>query len=411
MKHHYVLALLVALLTATPARAEPAPTLQLVESVPLESSWDTAAPNTTEAWVALFDGAERTIDMAQFYLAHVPGHALDPVLAALRKAASRGVKVRILAEKGMADESGDTLQDLGSHPNITWAWFDISHKTDGIIHAKYMVIDSTIVFLGSQNFDWRALEHIREVGIRIADPSVAMAFQVLFDLDWLAMAEDRWEHSKALPDKDHDGLPDGRDPAPDVPLCKPAKGPVICPVFAPPALHPVGLQPSLEALVALLDGARTSISIQLMTYDTRDGDEGQWKVLDEALRRAARRGVEVRMNIADWSLKPPRVDHLKSLQRVEHIHVRINSIPDWSGGYIPFARVDHSKTMVVDGRIGWVGTSNWGKGYFDSVRAVEVHFDDPATVQQLAALFELGWNGPYAFDLDVDREYPLRKHD
>ena len=411
MKHHYVMFLLCALLTAAPAQADPAPTLQLVESVPLESSWDTAALNTPEVWVALFDGAERTIDMAQFYLAHVPGHALDPVLAALRKAASRGVKVRILAEKGMADESEDTLQDLGSHPNITWAWFDISHKTDGIIHAKYMVIDSTIVFLGSQNFDWRALEHIHEIGIRIAEPSVAMAFQVLFDLDWLAMTEDRWEHSKTLPDKDHDGLPDSRDPAPDDPLCKPARGPVICPVFAPPSLLPKGLTPSLEALLSLLSGAKKSIDIQVMTYDLRDGDHETWTILDKALRTAAGRGIEIRMNIADWSLKAPRIDHLKSLQQVKNIHVRINSIPDWSGGYLPYARVDHSKYMVVDSRIGWVGTSNWGKGYFDSVRAVEVYFDDPATVKQLAALFELGWDGPYGFDLEVDRDYPLRKHD
>ena len=405
------LPILLALLLASPTWAEPRPTLQLVESVPMETSWDTSAPNTPEAWVGLFDGAQARIDLAQFYLAHKPGHALDPVLAALRRAASRGVKVRILAEKEMADESADTLQDLGCHPNISWAWFDISHKTEGIIHAKYMVVDTAIVFLGSQNFDWRALEHIHELGVRIDEPSVAMAFQVLFDLDWAAMKDDRWEHASPQSDRDRDGIPDGRDPAPDEALCKPKRGPFICPVFAPPSLLPAGLAPSLDALISLLDGAERSIHIQIMTYDIRDGEETEWTVLDEALRRAATRGVKVRMNIADWSLKPPRVDFLKSLQRVANIDVRINSIPEWSGGYVPFARVDHSKYMVVDNRIGWIGTSNWGKGYFDSVRAVEVYFDEPATVAQLVALFEKGWNGPYAFDLDVDREYPLRKHD
>ncbi len=406
-----ILPLLVVLLAAATALADPAPKLQLVESVPVETNWDTKAPNTQETWVGLFDGAKSTIDLAQFYLAHKPGQALDPVLAALRRAASRGVKVRIQAEKGMADESADTLQDLGSHPNISWAWFDISEKTDGIIHAKYMVIDSAVIFLGSQNFDWRALEHIHELGLRVAEPSVAAAFQLLFNLDWEAMSDNRWEHERAQPDKDHDGLPDKLDPAPTEKMCKPDVGPVVCPVFAPPSLLPKGFVPSLEALLKLLDGATESIDIQLMTYDIRDGEEGKWLVLDEALRRAAKRGIKIRMNIADWSLKPPRIDHLKSLQRVENIAVRINAIPEWSGGYLPFSRVDHSKYMVVDNRIGWIGTSNWGKGYFDSVRAVEIYFDDAATVVQLAAIFELGWSGPYAFDLEVDREYPLRKHD
>jgi phosphatidylserine/phosphatidylglycerophosphate/cardiolipin synthase-like enzyme len=406
-----ILPLLLVLLAAAPALADTTPKLQLVESVPVETNWDTRAPNTQEAWVALFDGAKNTIDMAQFYLAHKPGQALDPVLAALRRAASRGVKVRILAEKGMADESADTLQDLGSHPNISWAWFDISVKTDGIIHAKYMVVDTAIVFMGSQNFDWRALEHIHELGVRIVEPSVAAAFQLLFNLDWVAMKSDRWDHTLRQPDRDHDGLPDGLDPAPDRPMCKPGNGPIICPVFAPPSLLPAGFARSLSALLELLDGANNTIDIQLMTYDIRDGEEGKWTVLDEALRRAAKRGVKIRMNIADWSLKPPRIDFLKSLQQVENISVRINAIPEWSGGYLPYSRVDHSKYMVVDNRIGWVGTSNWGKGYFDSVRAVEVYFDDPATTGQLAAIFELGWSGPYAFDLEVDREYPLRKHD
>ncbi len=406
-----ILPLLVALIASAPALADPTPKLQLVESVPVETNWDTEAPNTQEAWVALFDGAQSTIDLAQFYLAHKPGQALDPVLAALRRAASRGIKVRIQAERSMADESADTLQDLGSHPNISWVWFDISAKTEGIIHAKYMVIDSAIVFLGSQNFDWRALEHIHELGVRIAEPSVAAAFQLLFNLDWMAMKGGKWEHDLKPPDRDGDGLPDEQDPAPDSPMCNPGSGLVLCPVFAPPSLLPAGFKPSLTALLELLDGAENSIDIQLMTYDIRDGEEGKWTVLDEALRRASKRGVKIRMNMADWSLKPPRIDHLKSLQQVENISVRINSIPEWSGGYLPYSRVDHSKYMVVDNRIGWIGTSNWGKGYFDSVRAVEVYFDDPNTVGQLVAVFDLGWKGPYAFDLEVAREYPLRKHD
>jgi phosphatidylserine/phosphatidylglycerophosphate/cardiolipin synthase-like enzyme len=402
--------LILSLLAARPLAAEPLPRLQLVESVPVETDWDTPAPNSAETWVALFESARTTIDLAQFYLAHEPGHALDPVLAALKAAADRGVKVRILAEKEMAEESADTLADLGSHANIDWAWFDIHDKTGGIIHAKYMVIDGTVAFVGSQNFDWRALEHIHEIGVRIADASAARSLQILFDVDWQAMRHHRWTFDTPVADRDQDGLPDSLDPAPDQAMCEGKPGAMVCPVFAPPTLLPPGFKTSLEALVGLLDQAVSAIDIQVMTYDLRGANDTQWRVLDDALLRAAGRGVQIRLNIADWSLKAPRIDALKALQRVTNISVRVNSIPDWSGGHIPYARVDHSKIMVIDGRVGWVGTSNWGQGYFDSVRAVEVYFDIPATVKELAALFDKGWSGPYATDLDVDKEYTPRNH-
>ena len=41
--------------------------------------------------------------------------------------------------------------------------------TPGILHAKYIVVDQRTCYLGSQNFDWRALEHIVELGARFDD--------------------------------------------------------------------------------------------------------------------------------------------------------------------------------------------------------------------------------------------------
>ena len=76
----------------------------------------------------------------------------------------------------------------------------------GIIHAKYMVVDGKQAFIGSQNFDWRSLEHIHETGLRISDATVVSQVQAIFNQDWQAQA--------ALADKQAVPLPAaGKEPA------------------------------------------------------------------------------------------------------------------------------------------------------------------------------------------------------
>ena len=43
---------------------------------------------------------------------------------------------------------------------------DIGTVAGGVQHAKFFIVDGEEVFLGSQNFDWRALKHIHELGVR-----------------------------------------------------------------------------------------------------------------------------------------------------------------------------------------------------------------------------------------------------
>ena len=47
-------------------------------------------------------------------------------------------------------------------------------------------MDSTQAFVGSQNFDWRALKHIHELGLRITDAPIVANVQKVFDHDWEA---------------------------------------------------------------------------------------------------------------------------------------------------------------------------------------------------------------------------------
>src|SRR5690606_17262512 len=117
----------------------------------------------------------------------------------------------------------------------------------------------------------------------------------------------------------------------------------------------------LPRLVALLDGATRAIDLQLLSYSTTSRDGSAFSTLDDALRRAAARGVRVRLLVSEWGAKPESAARrsVESLSEVAPVEVRVLAIPPWSGGEIPFARVAHAKYLVVDGRRAWVGTSNW----------------------------------------------------
>ena len=51
------------------------------------------------------------------------------------------------------------------------------------------VADGRRAFLGSQNFDWRALKHIHETGLLVTLPRLVRQIQEIFELDWKAEAE------------------------------------------------------------------------------------------------------------------------------------------------------------------------------------------------------------------------------
>ena len=64
----------------------------------------------------------------------------------------------------------------------------------GVLHSKAMVVDREVVFLGSANFDWRALEHIQELGALVHSEPLARAMAAARSM--LPMAA-RWMSSSS----------------------------------------------------------------------------------------------------------------------------------------------------------------------------------------------------------------------
>ena len=374
------------------------PGYELVQTVPLEttlSSSDLRDPATV--WSALFDSARHEIVIGQFYAASKPGAPFEKVIERLAAAGQRGVKIRFLMDqKGVGLSEPATLARLRAIPNLELRLLDYSKLTgNGIIHAKYLAVDAKAAFIGSQNFDWRAFSHIHETGLLITDAAVVGQVQAIFEQDW--RAQGLLAAGQAVPALAPVALAGGA-PAPAQLVASPA------------AYNPPGVADSEVVLPALLAEAKREIRVQLLDYAPLSyGPERTrpyYAVIDNALRAAAARGVTIKLMVSHWNTEQPALAYLKSLAMLPNVQVKIVTLPAASGGPIPFARVIHSKTMSIDGKVAWVGTSNWSGGYLDKSRNLEVVLRNEAMAQRLAAQHEQTWSSAYAAALDLHKDYP-----
>lgn len=384
----------LALVAATedgPARIE------LVETFPVETDLDQPdLRETHEVWRELFDGAQRSIDLAQFYASDRPGSRLSDLVVALEEAAGRGVRVRFLAEARFHETYPETLDRLDAVDGIEVRLFQVAQVMGGVLHAKYLLVDDSTTWIGSQNFDWRSLEHIQELGARVESRKVTATLRSVFDADWaLAGGASREE---ALAE---------RDLASDFPEEADWNGnPVrITPLFSPRDWLPDERLWDLPRIVELVDGARERVRVQLLTYRAVDREGRYFDVLESALRRAAARGVAVELLLADWGKRRGTIEGLQSLQALEGVEVRLATVPPASEGFVPFARVIHAKYAVVDGRAAWIGTSNWERGYFHESRNVSLLVEGEAFGARLDEYFEKVWSSELAETVDPGATY------
>ncbi|CAI1130603.1 phospholipase D-like domain-containing protein [Serratia quinivorans] len=375
------------------------PGYELVYTAPVETALQADdLRNTAEVWQQMFDAAKTRIDLGQFYVANQQGSLLDGVLQDLKAAGERGVKIRFLMEeKGIRISTPETLEQLKAIPNLELRIIPYQRLSGGILHAKYLLVDGEQAFVGSQNFDWRALAHIHETGLRISDAGVVGQIQAIFEQDWQAQA-------LLAADKPVPQLP--YQPSTETP-----QGNYL--VASPRAYNPAGVIDSQVELPRLLATAKQRVRVQVMDYAPLSyGPEHSrpyYAVIDNALRSAAARGVQVELMVANWNTKKPDIAWLKSLAVVPNVQVKIVTIPPASSGFIPFARVIHSKIMTIDGETAWIGTSNWTGGYLDNSRNLELVLHNPAMSQRVDKLYSQLWDSVYAEPIKLDYDYPAPK--
>ncbi|EEY67671.1 phospholipase D, Pi-sPLD-like-1 [Phytophthora infestans T30-4] len=197
-------------------------TLSLVESLPVgDFDLSSSVPQTFEALTRHVVAAKRSIDLSAMYWnllgeedrkvytdAEMTKFGADRgknLLLALKEAAIRGVKIRVLTAKqnvetGEIDEAAE--MSCGSLPSEVQMLVNAAKKKvevrcwsgpewygSGILHQKIWIFDDSHVYVGSANMDWKSLAQVMEVGVVMEDLSptsnVIQDMKRLYETWWM----------------------------------------------------------------------------------------------------------------------------------------------------------------------------------------------------------------------------------
>lgn len=268
------------------------------------------------------DHADCAIDVGIYLLTN------DDVIAALERAAQRGVRVRVIVEQYPYGGSADTVALVKrlDAAGIEHQWSDSRFR---FTHAKYMVIDRQVAIIMNMNLTASAFKGNREFGAISTDVAVVNEAQAIFDGDW------------------------NGDP-----LDRPG-GPLI--------LSPTN---SRQRFLDLIDGATTSIDLYVEVIN----DPG----LINALGYAAQAGIRVRLIV-----NSPENDNVRTTYAAlarSGVEVRV-----LGRLYV------HAKAMIVDGSSVIVGSQNFTPTSLDSNREMAMVVTSPGSVQRVQAVFAQDW--------------------
>ena len=379
--------------------------IELVESVPAETILERSElHHASDVWLKMFNDAKKTIDIETFYFANEKNEVLEPILDALKNAANRGVSIRIIVDSSFYAGSDHSVDLLNGIKNITIKKLNMKAVVGGIMHAKYFVVDGDNVFTGSQNMDWRALKHIHEMGVRVKNDQIGYTFEEIFNIDYQLCDKSDVTTIQGLltPKKLH-----------AINRLNPVKfessdyGSVsLYPAFSPELSTPKMLEGELESIVRIIGNAKDKVLIQMYSYNTKNN----FTQIDDALRAAAAKGVKIKIIFSNWAIRTDATETIKALSQVNNIEVKFSNIPEYSSGFIPYARVEHCKYFMADDNISFISSANWEKGYFYDTRNASMVINNNSINADLQAVFMRDWNGNLTETVDLNKVYePVKK--
>jgi phosphatidylserine/phosphatidylglycerophosphate/cardiolipin synthase-like enzyme len=295
-------------------------------------------------FVDAIDAATASIDLAMFHLTD------ETVATALTHAAARGVRVRVLLDRGgiAGGKRGaksrvvDELQRGGVDVRPSTRAFTITHE-------KAMVVDGKVAFVTAINLT-TDVANTRDLGVVLGAPSVVGDVDALFDADW----------SNATSNGD-----------------------------ATPALHEPALVVSPGArgkLVGLLASARRDV---IATVENL-GDP----VIEDAFADAAARGVGVRVIVPMCDKNPNPTFNYPHAVDLSGRGVKVEMMPAPESPAQPYV---HSKMIQVDGGVAtFVGSINFSVNSTMHARELGVIFANDAAARAISATFDADWKAAVA---------------
>jgi cardiolipin synthase A/B len=132
--------------------------------------------NQREQFLELFSKAKKSIEVYQ------QSYNDEKIASFLEGAARKGIKVKLLMMPfpfGGKKDSNSPFQD-----RLIKAGGEVRLVETRYIHAKAVIVDGKMAYIGSCNFFPPSLEYNREVGVITKDPSVIKRLREVFRKDW-----------------------------------------------------------------------------------------------------------------------------------------------------------------------------------------------------------------------------------
>jgi cardiolipin synthase len=138
--------------------------------------------------------AVRSIDLSSAYFVPDPG-----TVAALGRAAARGVRIRVLVPGEHLDVAIVAAASMALWGDLLRAGVEIYRYQPTMFHCKVLVIDDAFASLGSTNFDNRSFRLNDEVNLNVFDPAFAAQQTRIFEQDLRRSERFHYEDWKQRP--------------------------------------------------------------------------------------------------------------------------------------------------------------------------------------------------------------------
>jgi phosphatidylserine/phosphatidylglycerophosphate/cardiolipin synthase-like enzyme len=265
------------------------------------------------------------------------------MVAAVKAAQARGVKVRVMLNPQRRDGSAENEETRRALEGSGVEVRD-SSPAFALTHQKSMVVDRRVGYVESLNWETRDLTQTRDYAVVIDDALEVSEMLRCFEADWA--------HEPFQPD--------------------PASRLIWCP------------NNGRQSIAAFIDSARHSLTLQNERY--------QDTVIVERLVRAMARGVKVHV-----MARPPH--NLKADKLIEGVGgLRIMRDVGAKVHQLKHLKL-HGKMLLADEARAVIGSINLAPGSFDERRELAIETDAPQVIERLKTVTRTDWENSVALDL------------
>jgi sugar-specific transcriptional regulator TrmB len=286
--------------------------------------------------IEAINNAKNEILMEMYHLTQ------QPVIDALVQAVQRKVIVRVIIDsKSIVDAKGKQSFDALKAGGV-----DVrgSSRAFSITHSKAMAIDKNLAFISSINMT-SLYKYARDFGVFTSEAKVVSDLTAIFEADW----KNAVDNSMVTPSLSSDRI-------------------IVSPTN------------SADILMEFINNSKTSILLYVENL-------GSQEIL-KAIEAAARRGVDVKVNVPLCDLNPDIFYNTKPKDELIAAGVHFRVMPGRGTPDIPYI---HAKMILVDNQKAYIGSVNFSINSLHFARETGIFVSQADILQKLKDTFMKDW--------------------